>query len=295
MQEFTIDHAALSTLDKQVIVITGGSSGIGLATAELLLALGSYVVIGDLRSPPITHTNLSFVQTDVTSWTSQLNLFKHAFERHSRIDHAFANAGVTSNANYLESRYDADGGLLEPSQKTFEVNLRAMINTCYIAMHYMRMQQDPPGGSVVCTASASSFQRFGVTDYATAKHGVLGFMRGVYPNLVTSNLSIRINAVAPSWTLTGMVPQAMFDHTGVESQGPEVVAKNVALFMADRERNGQLVYSVGGRYYEVEEQILIPAGLEIVGGPEKSDEEVVKKMYRSGAVAESEAAEPRPA
>lgn len=119
---------------------------------------------------------------------------------------------------------------------------------------------------MVLTGSASSFQAFGVTDYCSAKHGVLGFMRGVTPNLPSLlPQKIRINTIGPSWTLTGIVPKELCDAAGLETQEPVVVGQQVALLMADEGRNGEFIYSVGGRHFEVEKSVFEPAVKVAVG------------------------------
>lgn len=145
---------------------------------ELLLAQGASVVGGDINASTTNSSKFSFVKTDTTSWAELLALFKHAKELHGRIDHVFSNAGISGRANYLDEKFDENGELQEPSTLTLDIDLRGMINTSYLGLYHFR-HQDPPGGSIVCTASASSFQRFRVCDYTTAKHGVLGFMRGI--------------------------------------------------------------------------------------------------------------------
>lgn len=262
----------------------GGSSGIGLATTSLLLKLGAAVVVGDINPPPPQkqqqNEKLSFVRTDVSNWTDLVNLFKHAKDRHHRVDHVFANASISSRANYLEDHFAPDTGeLLEPSPTTLDINLRGVINTAYLGMHYMRTQT-PPGGSVVLTASASSFQRFRVTDYTTAKHGVLGFMRGLLPALDAAELPIRVNALAPDWTATGIIPPQLVGILGDQIQGPEVVAEAAALCMVDQARQGQLIYSRGGVHREVEEGVLMPAGREIVGKGRQGDDAMLERMMR---------------
>lgn len=263
MAQFWIKDEDYASLKDKVAVITGGSSGIGLATVELLLSLGAHVVVGDQNDPPIQHDNLTFVKTDVTSWTSLKILFKTAVTKHSRIDHVFANAGISGRANYLESNYDASGDLQEPTSLVYDINLKGMINTAYLGLHYFQ-KQEPACGSIVCTASGSSFQQFAVWDYTTAKHGVLGWMRGAVPNLVSQKFPIRINCIGPSWTLTGLVPKEVTDAAGVETQTPDVVAKQVAVLFADNSRQGQFIYSSGGRNYEIEQAVLLPAAMEVV-------------------------------
>lgn len=137
-----------------------------------------------------------------------------------------------------------------------------MINTSYLGLYYMR-HQDPVGGSIVCTASAAAFQRFRVCDYTAAKHGVLGWMRGIVPNIQSANLPIRVNSISPSWTITGLVPQELVGVMDCEWQGPEAVARSVAILMADEGRQGQLIYSVGGRFHEIEESKFLPVARSI--------------------------------
>ena len=219
---------------------------------------------GDMNPCPIERPKLSFLKTDVTQWSELLALFKHAKQLHGRIDHVFSNAGISGRANYLNEKFDGDGELEEPVQLTYDVNLRGMINTSYLGLYYMR-HQEPAGGSIVCTASASSFQRFRVCDYTTAKHGVLGWMRGIVPNIKMADLPIRVNAISPSWTITRLVPEALVEKIGSVSQPPEAVAKSVVILMADHSRQGQLIYSWKGRFMEVEEGKLLPVAHEIVG------------------------------
>lgn len=228
--------------------------------------LGAYVVVGDKQPIPIAHDALTFLETDVLSWSSLLALFQKAVELHGHVDHVFANAGIGDRTDYLASVLDRETGeLLEPSALTLDINLKAVINTAYIGMHHMR--QHGTAGSVVLTASASSFQRFRAVDYATAKHGVVGFMRGLVPNLITKNLPIRVNCIAPTFTQTGIVGAEGFKATGREHllQQPDVVARSTAILMADERRQGQIVYSAGGRLYEIEESRLLPIVDEIVG------------------------------
>ncbi|KAK3117312.1 hypothetical protein LTR53_001429 [Teratosphaeriaceae sp. CCFEE 6253] len=219
-------------------------SGIGLATTELLLELGATVVSGDVNPPPVEHSQLSYVKTNVTQWSDLVALFDRAKQRYGRIDHAFANAGISGRADYLADKFDDAGSLLEPNHQTFDVNIKAVVNTAYLGLHHMR-HQVPAGGSIVLTASGSSFQRFRVADYTSAKHAVLGLQRGIVPNLEKSGLPLRMNSVAPSWTVTGLVPKGLVEAAGHGTQTPDVVARSVALLMADASRQGQVIESDG--------------------------------------------------
>lgn len=280
MSQFWIQDSDLTPLKSKTIVLTGGSSGIGLATVKVLLSAGANVVVGDMNPCPLTDPNLTFLETNVTIWKDLIALFKLAVDKHGRIDHAFANAGISGRTNYLEESFDEETGELKPpTTLVYDINLHGMINTSYLALHHMR-KQNPLGGSIVCTASGSSFQRFGVSDYTTAKHGVLGWMRGVLPNILAEKVPVRVNCIGPSWTITGLVPQAVVDAAGVEWQPAEVVGKQVAYLMADESRQGQFIYSSGGRHYEIEESVLLPAARKACGiaDVEFNEQEAYEKL-----------------
>lgn len=91
-------------------------------------------------------------------------------------------------------------------------------------------------------------------------------MRGIVPNIESAGLPIRVNAISPSWTKTGLVPDAVVDMLpDITWQGPDAAARSVAILMADGARQGQLIYSWGSRFWEVEESKLLPVAEEIVG------------------------------
>lgn len=231
---------------------------------------------GDLNEMPIQHGRLTFVKTNVTDWRDLSSIFKAAKTKHGKIDHVFANAGIGSKATYIDEQLDENGDLLEPNHLTYDVNLKGVVNTCALAIHYMRRQES--GGSIVITASASSFQRFRTVDYTTTKHAVLGFMRGIVP-LLQPGISIRVNCIAPSWTSTGLVPEGVVEQlAGIGVQTPAVVAKSVAVLMADDQRDGQLIYSVQGKYIEAE-GTLLKAAAEIVG--DANEDLVMAKLVKA--------------
>ncbi|KAB8209877.1 hypothetical protein BDV34DRAFT_221381 [Aspergillus parasiticus] len=283
MASLEILDEALVKLKDKVILITGGSSGIGRATVELCLQLGAKVVIGDLNSPPanISNTeNLKFVKADTSSWDSLRNLFNEAVKTFGHIDHVFANAGIAPRTNFLDESIDENGELAPPDLKVLNVNLNGAIYTTRLAVHHFRKFAEQHNGivtgSIVFTASASSFQTFGAPDYATAKHGVLGLMRSLVGQAPGN---VRVNAIAPSWTTTGLVPAEFLASLGVITQDPGVVARSVAFLFAESTRNGHLIYSWEGNYKEIEqaEGGLLSTVKDILGNP-VSEDEVLQRM-----------------
>ncbi|KAJ5924363.1 hypothetical protein N7466_008550 [Penicillium verhagenii] len=245
---------------------TGASSGIGRATAQLCLDLGAKVVIGDLNppNPDFTNTtNITFQHTDVTQWESLRALFTHAMTQHGHIDHVFANAGINPTPSFLEVKLNEAGEVQPPNMRTINVNFLAVINTIHLANAYMTKlapaneKENGGTGSIVLAASTSSFQTFSTGDYTIAKHGVLGMLRAFVEPFQLQG-KVRINAVAPSWTDTGIMPAALFQSVGVGVQSPEVVARSVVLLFADEKRHGDVLYSWDGNYREINNS---PGGL----------------------------------
>ncbi|KAI1190356.1 short chain dehydrogenase [Nemania serpens] len=260
MAEVKITDDSLASLKDKVVVVTGSSSGIGLATVQLLLSQGASVIGTDLHEPAegvVSSPHFTFRSSNVTEWQHLVKVFKTALELHSRVDHVFANAGIAPRVNYVSGiELDDDGDPKEPASVVLDVNLKATINTAALGVHYIR--QNPSGGSVVINASSSGLQRFRGVDYAVAKHGVIGLMRGLHVTLQSQNVPVRVNAIAPSWTGTSMVPQQLFNSAGVDTQTPDVVARAAAMLMADESRRGHLIHVDHGVYKEIDEALMLP-------------------------------------
>ncbi|KAF5702237.1 (-)-trans-carveol dehydrogenase, partial [Fusarium globosum] len=164
MAELIVKDIDLSPMKGQVVIVTGGSSGIGLATVELLQSVGAWVVNGDVQAPSRKFDGgYIFVRTDVAKWEDLLVLFKEAKKICGRIDHVFANAGIGPRTDYLSTRLDKNGDLMEPPSQVLDINLKGVINTSTLAVHHLRQQSG--GGSIVITGSATSLQRFRAIDY----------------------------------------------------------------------------------------------------------------------------------
>lgn len=121
-------------------------------------------MVGDVNPCPIEDSNLIFRKTDVTSWTELSALFQTADQLYGKINHVFANAGISNRTTFLEDKVDENGMPCEPNLQVLDINLKAVIYTTTLAVHYLKKQ--PEGGSIVMTASASSYQRFRAVDYS---------------------------------------------------------------------------------------------------------------------------------
>ena len=121
---FQIDPAKFKTLSGKVAIITGGSSGIGLATSQLFAQHGAHIVVADLKPPNDAIPNSVFSECDVTQWATILATFEVAVKAFGRIDILIANAGVSELVDMFQDEYDTGGLLKEPRYPALEINLR---------------------------------------------------------------------------------------------------------------------------------------------------------------------------
>ena len=151
----------MSQTSKPVALVKGGASGIGLALTKHLLTNGYRVVMADINAERGAELSSElgpdtlFHRTDVSAYSDQVALFKHAFTwGGERLDFFAANAGIADQQNMYQSNEDLDeNGDIQPlNLKAIEVDLEAVIQGIWLFKHYAR-RNAKPGGKVVITAS----------------------------------------------------------------------------------------------------------------------------------------------
>jgi NAD(P)-dependent dehydrogenase (short-subunit alcohol dehydrogenase family) len=183
--------------DKKVAFITGGSSGIGAATARKLAGAGWRVAITGRTPDELEqvqerleeqgHEIAAFV-ADVQDEQAMKEAYSQLLDRWGRLDAVFANAGVNGVWTDL-------GQLrLEDWDKVMAINLRGTFLTIKLAHPHLKKQ----GGAVVVTSSVNGTRMFsnqGATAYAVSKAGQVALVKMLAVELAQQK--IRINAVCP--------------------------------------------------------------------------------------------------
>jgi NAD(P)-dependent dehydrogenase (short-subunit alcohol dehydrogenase family) len=216
-------------LDGKVAVITGGCSGIGLATVRRFLEEGAKVVVGDLddsRGAELAaEPGLTYVHTDVTSKGEVDALFRTAHDIYGSVDVAFNNAGISPPED--DSILDTD---LDAWRRVQEVNLTSVYLCCKAALPYMLEQKR---GSIINTASFVAVLGAATSQisYSASKGGVLSMSRELGVQFARDG--IRVNALCPGPVNTPLLQE---------------------LFAKDAERAARrLVHVPMGRFGEPEE------------------------------------------
>ena len=198
-----------------VAIVTGASSGIGLALTKHLLERNWAVVMADLNPPKEKLENTLYIRIDISSWNDQAAMFKQAFEWKTRLDFFAANAGMDDRDDIFNT-IDSVSPPKQPNMKTIEVNLGGSYYGIKLAAHYMTLDskaagKPKAGGKIVVTASAAGIYPLpSVPQYAASKHALVGLVRSMGP--VAAAVNIRINALCPALVATGLAPPGLMDN-----------------------------------------------------------------------------------
>lgn len=169
-------------MSRPVGIVTGASSGIGLALAQLLLDRGWKVVFADLRAPN-THAipdkyndSYIFVETDVSSFDQQAYLFATAFEfGEQRLDFFAANAGMMDTQT-LYKKTDRPPTIAIDTA-VYRVNVEAAVQGLYLFTHYARRNKNPGGKVVLTSSSVALYGQDSLPMYTSAKLAVCGLFQ----------------------------------------------------------------------------------------------------------------------
>ena len=176
----------------KVAVVTGGSSGIGLASAKLLREHGASVVVADRAPPPAAERGgLDYVRTDVSRLEDLDALYADVKRKHGGVDVVFANAGV----GYSKPSAEVD---LEFYNRVIDVNLRGVFFTVSKAMPLLRAESSV----IVCSSVMSQLALPGSSLYSASKAAVRSLVRTWTTEMPPPHA--RFNAVCPGFIRTNI-------------------------------------------------------------------------------------------
>jgi NAD(P)-dependent dehydrogenase (short-subunit alcohol dehydrogenase family) len=201
----------------KVVLITGGSSGIGLATALAFAQQGTQVAIASrnsqtgeaaLRLIKDIDDRAIWINADVTK-PAQVEAMIHTVVGHfGRLDYAFNNAGSGGRG----------GWFLELQEEDWDSTLDGFLKSVWLCMkNEIPAMLNAGGGAIVNNASVDGKRAFpGDSFYSAAKHGVLGLTKSVA--LEFADKGVRINAICPGWIKTPPVEEVFAQNPQIAKQ-----------------------------------------------------------------------------
>lgn len=184
-------------LSGKVAIVTGGSSGIGRASALQLAKQGAKIALVDLKEEKAELVKKEIEElggealvtdTDVSDPNRMQESYNHVLERWGRLDIVFANAGINGKVEPIEDLTAEDW------DQTLGTNLRSTFLAVKLAIPHMKKN----GGSIVITSSINgtrTFRSFGMSAYSTSKAGQVAF--GKMAALELARYRIRVNMICP--------------------------------------------------------------------------------------------------
>ncbi|KAM0425829.1 hypothetical protein ACHAPT_009080 [Fusarium lateritium] len=221
------------SLNGKFYAVTGGASGIGLATVELLLSRGASVSLCDIhdaslerlatrsfKTPASDSTKaqdalLYSQKVDVGSRQQVEDWISKTIQRFGRLDGAANLAGVIPKSHNIAYVVDQDDGEWD---FVFDVNVKGVMNCLRAVLPHLSA-----GGSIVNAGSGLSLQgREAAAAYAASKHAVVGLTSSVAKEVGPKG--IRVNCVAPGYILTPMMTRAQANQTEASQEDPSATA-----------------------------------------------------------------------
>ena len=238
-------------LQKKVAVITGGASGIGEGIVRRFCAEGAQVILADVDeakgSRIAAECGAQFTLLDVSSPESWRSLAHTIREEHGQLDILVNNAGVVAGL-------DITAVTVEAWQQLMSINLLGMMLGCQTAISLMRDNPGGSRGSIINTASSTSYLAIPDVAYTTSKAGVVGLTKSVAVHCANEGFNIRCNSIHPGATLTNILKTAIEQAPEVEEACSKMSPLNrmgtveevaaMALFLASDEAS----FCTGGQF-----------------------------------------------
>ena len=196
----------MGLLDGKIAIITGGTSGIGAATAELFVAEGAKVVFTGRRKPEgeavakRIGSRATFIQADATSEADWARVIRATLGQHGRLDTLFNNAGGPAPTGSIES-VPVEG---------FDAAMALLVRSVMLGMkHASPIMKRQKSGSIINNGSVAGLQTGYSTSmiYGAAKAAVIHLTRCVAMEL--GEHFVRVNSISPGAIATGILAKAL--------------------------------------------------------------------------------------
>lgn len=219
-------------MEKRIAIVTGGTSGIGLATVRKLADENTIVYACARREVEFSEENIIYHHLDVTDAESCKRLVEDVVNLYGRIDVLIADAGITSDALTVKMTD-------EQFDKVIDVNLKGVFN---IVRYVGPLMEKQGKGSIVTVSSVVGEQgNIGQANYAATKGAVISMTKSWAKEFARKGADVRVNSVAPGYILTKMmetVPEHLLDQFASQTMlkrlgRPEEIAEVISFLASD--------------------------------------------------------------
>lgn len=212
----------MSDLSGKVAVITGASSGIGLASVETFVTKGAHVVAADIHEDGgkaletrFGSDKVRFIKCDVTDDDSLKAAIDLAPEAFGKLDILFNNAGAGGTTSTIEE-LDLDG---------YDAAMRLLLRSVFVGTKFAIPHMKENGGAIINTSSISAEEAgWAPITYSVAKKGVAHFSRLAAAEL--AKYKIRVNAILPGFIATSIFGNTLGMPKEAAIQMAEMLAQN---------------------------------------------------------------------
>ncbi|MBL0317781.1 MAG: SDR family oxidoreductase [Alphaproteobacteria bacterium] len=234
-----MSHPEFTFTDK-VVLITGGSRGIGRATAELFAARGAKVVTTSSHSVPLSFsdeyaTRIRHLHADVSDEEAARTVFKSCEEIFGPVSILVNNAAIISNTSFKDMA-------MQDWDDVIKTNIRGAV--IYSKLAFDQMIRHKQGGSIINISSLAgipNIQKFpGFSPYTVSKFAICGLTESLAVEGIEHG--IRVNAIAPGAVDTEMLQKAA---AGLKTSTTPLDIAKIILFLADENQsriiNGSII------------------------------------------------------